>query len=286
MTKKIRMIYPQWQGGMNPNYVFGAKLLQHIVPKGTESVFEIDVDTNFDNKLDTVFGIDKGNILLKQMNQVTQILENENPTHIITLGGDCSVSQRPFDYLSKLYKNELGILWLDAHPDISTPSDSSHLHEMVSANLIGLNQDNQITKVDYPISSERIFYAGLIEEKLRKKDSKIKELELQFSTPEQIYQNHDTLTKWIKDNQIKYIAVHWDLDVLSPQDYRSIYPAEPYLDSDCFPAAIGQLSLKNIESILNTISSNAEIVGLTLAEHLPWDAFNLNSVLSSILIFQ
>lgn len=28
--KTLRMIFPQWQGGINPNYVFGSELLAYI----------------------------------------------------------------------------------------------------------------------------------------------------------------------------------------------------------------------------------------------------------------
>ncbi len=30
--KTLRMVFPQWQGGINPNYVFGSELLAYIAP--------------------------------------------------------------------------------------------------------------------------------------------------------------------------------------------------------------------------------------------------------------
>lgn len=37
MSKKqtLRLTCPQWQGGVNPNYVFGAELLSFIAPPST-----------------------------------------------------------------------------------------------------------------------------------------------------------------------------------------------------------------------------------------------------------
>ncbi len=36
-------------------------------------------------------------------------------------GGDCLVDQASFAYLNERYKGNIGILWIDAHSDISTP---------------------------------------------------------------------------------------------------------------------------------------------------------------------
>lgn len=91
---------------------------------------------------------------------------------------------------------------------------------------------------------------------------------------------------WIRENNIQHLAVHWDLDVLSPNDFRSIYPGKPYVDINNFFAAVGDLTLQNVGNLLNHISAETEIVGLSIAEHLPWDAMNLRKTLASIPIFQ
>lgn len=82
------------------------------------------------------------------------------------------------------------------------------------------------------------------------------------------------------------LAVHWDLDVLSPTDFRCIYPAEPYTDVTAFPAAVGRMKLNSIGRLLNDVAVLADIVGLSITEHLPWDAFNMRKMLSDISIFK
>jgi len=37
MTKTVRLNYPQWEGGMNPNYIIGNQIMNVIVPKTTNS---------------------------------------------------------------------------------------------------------------------------------------------------------------------------------------------------------------------------------------------------------
>ena len=33
-TKTVRLVYPQWQGGVNPNYAIGSEILNLVLPKG------------------------------------------------------------------------------------------------------------------------------------------------------------------------------------------------------------------------------------------------------------
>lgn len=105
---------------------------------------------------------------------------------------------------------------------------------------MGQNPNSKVTKVNNPISPKNVLMAGLIEEKLRPMDSSCKELNLQIISPEELSKSSDKILKWIENNNIKYLAIHWDLDVLSPNDFRCIYPAEPYININNFPWALGE----------------------------------------------
>lgn len=283
-NKTIRLLLPQWQGGNNPDYAFGAELLAHIVPQsGNSKLYKIDVDQNFEQELPIENGIEGESALLNQLQLTEDVLNAEKPDKVITLGGDCSVSQAPFDYLKGKYKEKLGILWLDAHPDVATINDSTRDHEMVLGNLLGHGAPRFADKVKNKFTPDEIMLAGLIYDELRPRDQDVNRLNINYATPEELQQSPTKLLDWIKENNIEYLAVHFDLDVLSPADYRSIYPAEPYLES--FGAATGQLTLKQIVKILLDVSKNTEIVGLSITEHLPWDAMNLRDALSKISIF-
>lgn len=283
--KTLRLVLPQWQGGNNPNYAFGCELLSHIVPTNPHmETVTVPINKEFHNELKVENGIEGESILLTQIKDTYKILEDKDPDKIIIIGGDCSVSQVPFDFLNGKYKDNLGILWLDAHPDVSTVENSTRNHEMVLNNLITGKGSNLAETVKNPIDSKRVMLAGLIYDELREKDQFVNTKSLKYATPSQLMKDSDTIVKWVIDNNIEYLAVHFDLDVLSPEDYRSIYPAEPYIES--FGAAIGQLTLDNIVRILNDTSNYCDIVGLTIAEHLPWDAFRLRSALSEISIFK
>ncbi|MEO1771796.1 arginase family protein [Candidatus Enterococcus ferrettii] len=285
MSKKtIRLLFPQWQGGNNRDYYFGAELLAHIVPQNEqEKLIRIPVNQAFDQPLPIEHGIEGASQLMEQLTATTEILEEENPDKIIILGGDCAVSQAPFDYLAGRYKNNLGILWLDAHPDVATIKDSTRDHEMVLGNLLGKGAPLFAHKVKNVINPENVFFAGLIYDELRPRDQEVNRLNLRHAAPEKLRENSQPILEWIQENQIKELAVHFDLDVLSPQDFRSIYPAEPHLKE--FDAAIGSLTLQEVTRILTDTSKQTDIVGLSIAEHMPWDAINLRKALSQISIF-
>ncbi|CZQ91118.1 hypothetical protein SAMN05216375_10359 [Trichococcus ilyis] len=39
--------------------------------------------------------------------------------------------------LNGTYSGKLGILWLDSHPDVSTPKDIERVHAMILVNVLG-----------------------------------------------------------------------------------------------------------------------------------------------------
>lgn len=286
MKKTLRLTYPQWQGGMNPDYVFGAELLELIAPPGSSAeraVISVNRDFHLQQQTD---GVDCGTMLLEQAREAERILQEKQPDRVIVFGGDCAVTQVPFDYLSGIYGDEIGLLWLDAHPDCSTVRESPHLHEMVMGNLIGLSPDSEITAVKHPYAADRVLLAGLIEEALRPMDMACRQKGIPVVSPESLKKDSKEVLSWIEETKIRYVAVHWDLDVLSPSDFRSIYPAEPYTDPQEFRAAVGRMKLTEITKLLCDISEKTEIVGLSMTEHLPWDAFRLRKALSGIPIFE
>lgn len=285
MTKQtLRLLLPQWQGGNNPDYFFGAELLSHIVPKSKNSkLVRVPVSNDFSKELTIEHGVEGESELIAQLDATTKILEDENPDRVIILGGDCSISQAPFDYLNGKYDGKLGVLWLDAHPDVATLESATRDHEMVLGNLMGRGAPQFSDKVKNKIKTTNVFFAGLIYDELRPKDQDVNQLDLRYATPKKLKETSQPILEWIEENQIEQIAIHFDLDVLSPKDYRSIYPAEPYLKE--FDAAIGELTLKEVTRLLNDVSQKSEIVGLSIAEHMPWDAMNLRAALSQISIF-
>lgn len=142
--KTVRLLFPQWQGGYDETpypgqiYAFGSHLMSFLAPQNDDPVIEVPVPAWHEGiEAPKEGGVFYRSVIMKQIEAATAILEERQPERVITFGGDCLVSQAPFAYLAKRYGDNLGVLWIDAHPDITTPADFDHSHAMVLGNLLG-----------------------------------------------------------------------------------------------------------------------------------------------------
>jgi arginase len=157
MTNTLRLLMPQWQGGNKPPYAFGAKLLAWLVPAaGDTPQVEVPIAPDNGENLPMENGVVARSVLLKQLRSARKIIEAYQPNRIIVFGGDCLVSQAPFSYLNEKYDGELGVLWLDAHADVSTPAMSNHEHTMVLGNLLGEGDTEFASEVKLPIKANMV----------------------------------------------------------------------------------------------------------------------------------
>ena len=285
-SKTVRLVYPQWQGGVNPNYAIGSEILNLVLPKGKNTeTLEVPVDKNFDKEIELKDGINEQTNILKQLQCAFNMLETKNPDKVITLGGDCSVSQPAFDYLHGKYPEKTCIVWLDAHPDITTPKDFEHEHAMILGNLLGDGAPNCSKIVKNKFKYDEVMYGGLIHKKLLPHEEKyLKEKNLKYAVPEDLKENSNKITDWIKENGFKQVLIHLDLDVLSPTQFRSLLCNEPNLPTPDY--SIGEMNLKDIVRIIVDISKTAKLVGFSIAEYMPWDIINMRKEFSKIDIFQ
>ncbi len=89
---------------------------------------------------------------------------------------------------------------------------------------------------------------------------------------------------WIEENHIEHLAIHFDLDVLDPALFRSLLFSRPGgLPID---ASSGKMTLPQIARLIKEVSQKTDVVCLSIAEHLPWDAINLHDFLAEMPIFQ
>ena len=283
-SKTLRLIYPQWQGGMNPNYFLGSHILKQILPKGKSEEIEVPVSENF-NENYLKDNINNPDILIKQLQMAYSILEIKNPDKIITIGGDCSVSQSSFDYLHGKYKDKkMGVLWIDAHPDISTPKDFEHEHAMIMGNLLGDGASQFAKIVKNPFKYEQLMYAGLIKKKCLPYENKyLEEKKIKFSTPEDLIKDNSIIVNWIKEMGFEVILIHLDVDVMNPTQFRSLLCNEPNLPTPDY--AIGEFDVKKVVSIVCDVQKVCNVVGFTIAEYLPWDIINIQKEFCKIDIF-
>ncbi|CAD6560168.1 arginase family protein [Paraburkholderia sabiae] len=281
--KTLRLIFPQWQGGDNPPYHFGAKLLAWLAPEPTGPVEEVPVAAPGEEPLRMEDGIIARGALLDQQRQARQLIDKHQPDRIVVLGGDCLVDLAPFAYLNERYSGELAVLWVDSHPDIMTPTEYYNAHAMVLGNLMGQGDRDFSRMVKHPIKPENVMYAGL-HDPSEWEMTEMKRIGLRNVGPTQLAQEGSKpVLDWFKSTGAKHLAIHFDLDVLDPSMFRALLFAKPDLAADAYMGvARGELTIEQTVKLLGDVASVADVVGLGIAEHLPWDALALKEMLERL----
>ena len=163
--KTIRLLYPDYVSGGLEQYFFGANLMSHILPENeNQPIVKVEITPPIRKEKLVTDGIYGKNEVIAGIKNATEKIEKENPDKIITIGGNCLVSQAPYDYLHGKY-NDLGIIWIDAHPDVSTVNDDyPNAHAMVLGSLMGYG-DNALSSLmkNKKFKADEILYVGLQE---------------------------------------------------------------------------------------------------------------------------
>ena len=280
--KTIRLLYPDYVSGGLEQYFFGANLMSHILPENeNQPIVKVEITPpNRKEKLVTD-GIYGKNEVIAGIKNATEKIEKENPDKIITIGGNCLVSQAPFDYLHGKY-NDLGIIWIDAHPDVSTVNDDyPNAHAMVLGSLMGYG-DNALSSLmkNKKFKADEILYVGLQE---------IHDYQKKFL--DETCVNYKIQTdEFLSDKEIlsfierfENIVVHFDIDVLDENLFHSTYFANP--DVVGVGSGGGKMTLDKLGNILHCITENSNVVGFTIAEYLPFDEYKLHKLFSKIRMF-
>lgn len=284
MAGTLRLLMPQWQGGNNPSYAFGAHLLAQLAPSPKDAYqAEVPIEGYDNEPLPVEDGVVAKTALLRQFRSAAKIIEGYQPERIITFGGDCLVSQAPFAYLIEKYEGKLGVLWLDAHPDVSTCEMHRHIHAMVLGNLLGNGEASFAEEVKVPIKPEFVMYGGLQEMSPAEQEI-VEKKNIRIAGSAELSRSSQPILDWISGQKITHLAIHFDLDVLDPRLFRSLLFTKP--EGEAIDAPMGKMSLAQIARVIHDVSEQADIVGFSFAEYLPWDAMNLHDFLADLPIFK
>ncbi|WP_234803970.1 arginase family protein [Ensifer adhaerens] len=280
--KTLRLQIPQWQGGTLEAYHFGAQLLAFLAPAASGPVATVEVPEPDGTALPLEDGIVARSALLRQLDAAQAILKEEAPDSVVVLGGDCAVDLAPFAYLNERYEGDLAVLWVDAHPDIRTPGESTHAHTMVLAQLMGEGDADFTGRVARPIRPERVMYAGLYDMSPAERAT-VDRLGLNLATPSELIETSKPVIDWLRSTGARHVAIHFDLDVIDPAGLRSLYFSRP----DAAPGAFagipqGRMTIAEVVRLLNDVAAEAEVVGLGITEHLPWDAIAIRNMLRAL----
>lgn len=281
-SKTLRLLFPQWQGGNNPPYYLGSLLLSFLAPEPTGPVASVPVYEPTTEPLTEIDGITAKPQIIRQLNDAAALIAQHCPDSIVVLGGDCLVSLAPFAHLLNKYGDKLGVLWVDSHPDVQTAKQYPNAHAHVLGALIGTGDNDLVSHVATRLNPAKIMIAGL-HDPLAYEADYLARHNIATIAPEQVKNGGKEVMAWIEREHIEYLAIHIDLDVLDPSLFRSVLFAKPGRgEHDFGDVAEGKLAIEEVLNLITQATSKAEPVGLTIAEHLPWDMLNLKNMLSAL----
>lgn len=287
--KTLRLLFPQWQGGGDPSYMFGAKLLAWLAPETDGPVEEVAVSEPDGQALEVIDGILARDVVVRQFKDARRRIDLHQPDRIVVLGGDCGVDLAPFAYLNERYSGELAVLWIDAHSDLFSDKVFPNSHAHVLGSLMGQGDAEFLSAVKVPIKPGNAIIAGWRElpekfaELRQHEDDLSDKLQIQRVSAEELASGHDRILTWLRTTKAKHLAVHFDLDVLDGSLFRSLTfskpgAAPPTADDITF----GRMTLEQVVSLLATVAKEVDVVGLGITEHTPWDAIALRKALAEM----
>lgn len=282
-TSTLRLIYPQWQGGIvahwmpelppddaSRGYYLGAQLLKMLAPESGQETAEVEISLDINDRK-VVNGINSYGAILRQTHTALEILETKNPDRIVTLGGDCAVSVAPFTYLIGKYPNDVAIIWIDAHPDITLPNDDyKGFHAMALTACIGMGDETIENILPGKVDASKALIVGL-----RSWDEGMRERQLELGikglSPEEVRENSSSVLEWLESTGASKVVIHFDLDALDPAEIIAGVGVEP-----------GGMKIDEVVRVIDDISARYDVVGLTVAEPMPRLAIKLKNMLERL----
>ena len=280
--KTIRLLYPDHVSGGLDTYYFGADLLQYILPQNpNQPVVKVDIIPPNSKEKAVTNGIYAEKEVLLGIRDAQEKISKENPDRIITIGGNCMVSLAPFDYLHGKYK-KVGIIWIDAHPDVSTLNDGyPNAHAMVLGSLLGHGAAQLTREIKNSLfKPDEIFYIGL--QPLHDYQEKyLDDMGVKSKVQDKTFVTSSEINDFI--GRFDHILIHFDIDVLDEHFFHSTYFANSELVGD--GAGGGKMTIEKLSEVLRLITENTDVVGFTIAEYLPFDEHRLHKMFAEINLF-
>lgn len=282
MAKTIRLLYPESVSGGLSTYRLGARLMAAMLPENeTQPLVKIDVPALGKTGSTITNGIASEAAVLEGIRKARAALEKEAPERVVTVGGNCIVSLASFDHLHALYP-EAGILWIDAHPDVSLPENGyPNAHAMVLAALLGRGAPSLAKELKNPaFGAKDLLYIGLqgLHDYQRKF---LDDAGVDYAVQTEAFVSDERILAFLTEHP--QVFVHLDIDVLDPAFFHDTYFANPELVGD--GSGGGRMTIEELGRILRIVSEKVETPAFTIAEYLPFEAERLANVFESLPLF-
>ena len=283
--KTIRLVYPQWQGGdiarlitevndpeeASKGYVLGAQLLDFLAPDNGQETLTVSISTEATER-EVQDGVLDRDIIATQTRAALAMLDAASPDRIVTLGGECSVSVVPFTWLAHKYKDDVAMIWIDAHPDITLPGDVyAGYHAMAVTACMGKGDGKILHELPATFDASRILLVGLRNWERDEIKARQQKLGIRHLTPEDVANDSEAVRQWLRSCGASKVVIHFDMDVLDPAEIIAAVGTDPE-----------GMKIAEVVRLINDIAQEKELVGLTVAEPMPRTAIRIRSMLRQL----
>jgi arginase len=278
----LRLIWPQWQGASSAavrelvpdlpfevarsGYATGTAVLGAILPPHRGPTELVRVDAR--GELPVVDGIEGKAVLMAQQDAALQAISRHRPDRIVTLGGDCSVSVAPFCALAERYADDLAVVWIDSHPDVSTGAGGDPgFNGMAVSTILGRGDRDVTALLPATVPIDRLALVGLhagAAPALRD----VAAWGLTAFAPDGLRESSGPLIDWIVGTGCRRVALHLDVDVVDSDEVLLGLGPDP-----------GGLSGVQVRRLVADVRAAADVVGLTIAEYVPRQVLHLAAIL-------
>jgi arginase len=183
------------------------------------------------------------------LNMLESYTKKSNP--VITLGGDHSIGHSTVSSSISKFKDDLLVIWIDAHADLNTHDTSitKNTHGMPVSGLIGL-ESNWISSSIPILKPKKLIYFGI-------RDLDQAEVDFIQNLGIKSFMHLDGLTKYLDEVDItnKKIHISFDIDSLDPSYLNSTGTLAP-----------GGLKPSDVIGLYRYIKSKTNIVALDIVE--------------------
>lgn len=247
----LNLIFPQWQGSGHSNALFyGSRALESLC----RDISFQSIPVPESERLEKEHQILGYSSILTQLGWAADRIRETGPRSILTLGGDCSVELAPISYLNQ--SGSVGLIWLDAHPDLNTPesSPSGHFHGMPLRALLGDTDQSIRERCFSTLLPDQVILAGIRDMDLPEKQF-IQREKITCISVQEMEQDPKILPEIVMEKGFSRLYIHIDLDVLDP----GVYPFSS------LPVP-GGLMPDTLVKTVAALKDTADIVGLSLLE--------------------
>lgn len=217
------LVVPEWQGSVSTramNGVVGAEAIRGDLPSSATSTIDVPVEAG--DSLGT--GIKRYSALAR----IREAMRRELGLHaapVIAVGGGCFTSLPAIEHAMMRSAGDLAVVWLDAHPDLNTPTSSASgaFNGMVLRGVLGEGADGLRLDGDARVPATRVILGGA------RAPEPSEERYIAHHGIRTLSVTHledpASLAEAVRATGAASVFIHVDLDVLDPPSFAGIaYP--------------------------------------------------------------